>query len=90
MPDKQTILPRTSLRSTPDVRAWALEAFDLKLITWRQLTAIALLASKHLPCDAMLVQRTPKSTQYLTCITPAGDFEYRIGPRAEMYGARPI
>lgn len=90
VPNKQTILHRKRVANTDDARAFLAPAVEMRLITWRQFTALTLLAARHLPCELVLVQRTPKSTQYLTCITPQGDIEYRVGPRAEMYGARPI
>lgn len=90
MPIKQTILHRAPAATAAEARAWCAQAFDLKLITWRQLGAVVMLASRHLPCDLVLVQRMPKNTQYLTCITSGGDIEYRIGPRAEVYAAKPI
>lgn len=90
MPDKQTVLHRKHAANTDAARSFLMQALELRAITWRQLTALTLLATRHLPCELVLVQRTPKSTQYLTCITPQGDIEYRVGPRAEVYGARPI
>lgn len=90
MPIKQTVLHRKRADDLDAARSFLAQAVELRVITWRQFTALTLLAARHLPCELVLVQRTPKSTQYLTCITPQGDVEYRVGPRAEMYGAQPI
>ncbi len=90
MPVKQTILHRKRITDVDGARAFFTLAVELRLITWRQFTALTLLASRHLPCELVLAQRMPKNTQYLMCITPQGDIEYRVGPRAQLYGAHAL
>ena len=83
---KLPILPIAHVDSSAAVRSWAVDAITQKQITRRQFAAIAMLATRHLPCSVELLQRSPKSVLYLWI---DGTLEYRIGQRAELFGGQP-
>ena len=86
MPNKLPILPMTFVQDETALRSWTVAAIESRHITRRQFSAIVMLASRHLPCQVELLQRSSKSVLYLHI---DGALEYRIGQRSQVYGGVP-
>ena len=83
MPNKLPLLPLTLVQDETALRSWTVAAIESRHITRRQFSAVVMLASRHLPCQVELLQRSSKSVLYLRI---DGALEYRIGQRAQVYG----
>lgn len=82
MPQLEEIAPRTTLTNRLDVNDFIASFRDR--ITRRQLVALHKNLMAHIPVEAQIMQRTPKSVLRILFAKPGGTFALKINNRAKV------